>query len=283
MSNDESPMLPIERIAEKLGLSMGDLDPYGRYTAKVRLHRLPPPGAAPKGKLILVTAITPTTQGEGKTVVSIGLAKAIERLGRKSLVTLREPSLGPVFGVKGGATGGGKSQVLPGERINLHFNGDKHAVTAAHNLLAAMIDAHLFHGNGLRMDIENISWPRAVDMNDRALRQIRIGLGGKTNGVPRDSRFVITAASEIMAVLALAESREDCARRLGEINRGFDAAGQPVRARNLQATGAMMVLLNEAIKPNLVQTTEHTPALFTDREIRGGDSSTPASDSPPRS
>ncbi len=262
MSNDESQMLLIERIAERIGLSQDDLEPYGRYTAKVSLHRLPPPGEAPKGKLILVTAITPTTHGEGKTVVSIGLAQAIERLGRKSVVTLREPSLGPVFGVKGGATGGGKSQVLPAEKINLHFNGDKHAVTAAHNLLAAMIDAHIFHGNDLRLDIENISWPRAVDMNDRALRQIRIGLGGKTSGIPRDSRFVITAASEIMAVLALAESRADCARRLGKITVGFDYDGKPVRAKDLQATGAMMVLLNDAIMPNLVQTTEQTPALI---------------------
>src|SRR3990170_3215197 len=222
MSNEESQMLPIERIAEKLGLSMSDLDPYGRYTAKVRLHRLPPPGAAPKGKLILVTAITPTTHGEGKTVVSIGLAQAIEKLGKKSIVTLREPSLGPVFGIKGGATGGGQSQVLPAERINLHFNGDKHAVAAAHNLLAAMLDAHLFHGNALGIDPEQIFWPRTVDMNDRALRRVTIGLGGKTGGAPRNSSFVITAASEVMAILALAGSRADCLRRLGAITVGFN-------------------------------------------------------------
>ena len=255
-------LVPIGLIAEKIGLSEDDLDVYGRFTAKVNLDRIPAPAAAPSGKLILVTGITPTSAGEGKTVTSIGLAQAIAKLGRKSIVTLREPSLGPVFGIKGGATGSGRAQVLPAEKINLHFNGDKHAVAAAHNLLAALIDAHLFHGNEFGIDPENIFWPRTLDMNDRALRQIKIGLGGKANGIPRDSRFVITAASEIMAILALAGSRRDLARRLNEITIGFDAAGQPVRARNLQATGAMMVLLNEAIKPNLVQTTEHTPALI---------------------
>jgi formate--tetrahydrofolate ligase len=259
---DDAPLLPIDRIAERIGLSANDLEPYGRYTAKVRLHRLPPPGAAPKGKLILVTAITPTTHGEGKTVVSIGLAQAIERLGRKSVVTLREPSLGPVFGVKGGATGGGKSQVLPAEKINLHFNGDKHAVAAAHNLLAAMLDAHIFHGNELGIDPEQIFWPRTVDMNDRALRRVTIGLDGKTGGAPRNSSFVITAASEVMAILALAGSRADCLRRLGAITVGFNRDGHPVRAADLHATGAMMALLNEAMMPNLVQTTEHTAALI---------------------
>ena len=259
---DDAPLLPIDRIAERIGLSANDLEPYGRYTAKVRLHRLPPPGAAPKGKLILVTAITPTTHGEGKTVVSIGLAQAIERLGRKSVVTLREPSLGPVFGVKGGATGGGKSQVLPAEKINLHFNGDKHAVAAAHNLLAAMLDAHIFHGNELGIDPEQIFWPRTVDMNDRALRRVTIGLDGKTGGAPRNSSFVITAASEVMAILALAGSRADCLRRLGAITVGFNRDGRPVRAADLHATGAMMALLNEAMMPNLVQTTEHTAALI---------------------
>ncbi|MDP2708012.1 MAG: formate--tetrahydrofolate ligase, partial [Burkholderiales bacterium] len=259
---DDSPLLPIDRIAAQIGLSQDDLEPYGRYTAKVRLHRLSPPGAAPKGKLILVTAITPTTHGEGKTVVSIGLAQAIAKLGKKSIVTLREPSLGPVFGIKGGATGGGRSQVLPAEKINLHFNGDKHAVAAAHNLLAAMLDAHIFHGNELGIDPEQIFWPRTVDMNDRALRRVTIGLGGKSGGVPRNSSFVITAASEVMAILALAGSRADCLRRLGEITVGFNRAGEPVRAADLRATGAMMALLNEAIMPNLVQTTEHTPALI---------------------
>jgi formate--tetrahydrofolate ligase len=228
----------------------------------VKLHRLPAPGAPPKGKLILVTAITPTIHGEGKTVVSIGLAQAIEKLGRKAVVTLREPSLGPVFGVKGGATGGGRSQVLPAEKINLHFNGDKHAVAAAHNLLAAMLDAHIFHGNELGLDPGQISWPRTVDMNDRALRRVTVGLGGKANGVARESGFIITAASEVMAVLALASCRADFGRRLGAITVGFDREGRPVCANDLHARGAMMVLLNEAIMPNLAQTSEHTPALI---------------------
>jgi formate--tetrahydrofolate ligase len=261
VTSDAVSLLPIEKIGEKLGLSDQDLEAYGRYSAKVSLARLSATTALPKGKLILVTGITPTAAGEGKTVTAIGLAQAIEKLGKRSIVTLREPSLGPVFGVKGGATGGGKSQVLPAEKINLHFNGDKHAVAAAHNLLAAMIDAHLFHGNELGIDIESIFWPRTVDINDRALRQITVGLGGKSNGPPRNSRFVITAASEIMAILALAGSPGDCARRLNDITIGFTTGGQPVRAKDLRAGGAMMVLLNEAIKPNLVQTSEHTPAL----------------------
>ena len=262
MSHDDTPILPINEITARIGLPADDLEPYGRYTAKIKLTRLPPPGAAPKGKLILVTAITPTTHGEGKTVVSIGLAQAIAKLGRKAIVTLREPSLGPVFGIKGGATGGGRSQVLPAEKINLHFNGDKHAVAAAHNLLAAMLDAHIFHGNELHIDPEQICWPRTVDMNDRALRRVMVGLGGKSTGLPRESSFVITAASEVMAVLALASSRADFARRLGEMTIGFNRDGQPVRAQDLQATGAMMALLNEAIMPNLAQTTEHVPALI---------------------
>jgi formate--tetrahydrofolate ligase len=255
-------MLPIKQIAAQLGLSDDDIELYGRYTAKISLSRLPAPGLPAKGKLILVTAMTPTIHGEGKTVVSIGLAQAIEKLGKRSIVTLREPSLGPVFGVKGGAAGGGRSQVLPSEKINLHFNGDKHAVAAAHNLLAAMIDSHLFHGNELEIDVNNIFWPRTVDMNDRALRHVKVGLGGKANGVPRDSGFVITAASEVMAILALANSREDFAQRLGQMTVAFDREGQTVRMRDLRATGAMMVLLKETIMPNLVQTSEHTPALI---------------------
>jgi formate--tetrahydrofolate ligase len=255
-------MLPINQIAAKLGLSDDDLEPYGRYTAKIRLSRLPAPGVPAKGKLVLVTAITPTIHGEGKTVVSIGLAQGIEKFGKLSIVTLREPSLGPVFGIKGGATGGGRSQVQPSDKINLHFNGDKHAVASAHNLLAAMIDAHLFHGNELRIDPDNIFWPRAVDMNDRALRHVKIGLGGKADGVPRDSSFVITAASEVMAILALANSRDDFARRLGEMTVAFNRDGRAVRTKDLQATGAMMILLKETIMPNLVQTSEHTPALI---------------------
>jgi formate--tetrahydrofolate ligase len=251
----------IREIADKLQIPDPYLEYYGKYTAKLRLELLGDAVSPRHGKLILVTAITPTSHGEGKTVVSIGLAQAIERLGRRSLVTLREPSLGPVFGLKGGATGGGKAQVLPSEIINLHFNGDFHAVTAAHNLLAAMIDSHIHNSNQLQIDVDNIFWPRAIDMNDRALRHIIVGLGGKVNGVPRETGFVITAASEVMAILALANSRQDLRRRLGEIVIGFDLNGKVLRAGDLGATGALMVLLNEAIMPNLVQTTEHTPAL----------------------
>jgi len=229
---------PIAAIAQKIGIPEADLESFGGYTAKVSLDRLPDPAAAPKGKLILVTGITPTSAGEGKTVTTIGLAQALAQLGRQAIATLREPSLGPVFGVKGGATGGGKSQVLPVEKINLHFNGDKHAVGAAHNLLAAMIDAHIFHGNELHFDPATISWPRVVDMNDRALRQIQTGLGGTANGTPRDARFVITAASEVMAILALSQSPADCARRLGAITVGFTSDGAPVQATDLAAVGA---------------------------------------------
>jgi formate--tetrahydrofolate ligase len=262
MSVDQDRLLPIAQIAQQLNLSADDLEPYGRYTAKIKLGRLTEVGAAPRGKLILVTATTPTSHGEGKTVVSIGLAQALSRIGKKTVVTLREPSLGPVFGVKGGAAGGGKSQVLPSEKINLHFNGDLHAIGAAHNLLAAMIDAHLHHGNELKIDVDNIFWPRALDMNDRALRHVIVGLGGKANGVPRETGFVITAASEVMAVFALANSRDDCNRRLNNITLGFGLNGQIVRAGDLKVTGAMMVLLHDAIMPNLVQTTEQTPALI---------------------
>ncbi|MGC9969605.1 MAG: formate--tetrahydrofolate ligase [Bryobacteraceae bacterium] len=258
----ETPkLLLIREIADKLGIPDDYLEYYGKHTAKLRLELLSDSPAARKGKLILVTAITPTSHGEGKTVVSIGLTQALVRSGRKAIATLREPSLGPVFGIKGGATGGGLSQVLPSEIINLHFNGDFHAVTSAHNLLAAMIDSHIHHNNALRIDVDNIFWPRAIDMNDRALRHVIVGLGGKVNGVPRETGFVITAASELMAILALANSREDLRRRLGEIVVGFDLDGRVLRARDLEATGAMMVLLNQAIMPNLVQTTEHAPAL----------------------
>ncbi|MEJ5368076.1 MAG: formate--tetrahydrofolate ligase [Bryobacteraceae bacterium] len=252
-------MLLIRSVADKLGIPEDALEYYGKYTAKLRLELLE--NAPRRGKLILVTAITPTSHGEGKTVVSIGLTQALERLGRRAAVTLREPSLGPVFGLKGGATGGGLSQVIPSEMINLHFNGDFHAVTSAHNLLAAMIDAHLHHGNALGIDVDEITWPRALDMNDRALRHVIVGLGGKANGVPRETGFVITAASEIMAILALARDREDLRARLSRIVIGLNLKGEPVRAADLGATGAMMVLLNEAIMPNLVQTTEGSPAL----------------------
>ena len=252
-------MLLIRSVADKLGIPEDALEYYGKYTAKLRLELLENPQG--RGRLILVTAVTPTSHGEGKTVVSIGLTQALEKLGRRAAVTLREPSLGPVFGLKGGATGGGLSQVIPSEMINLHFNGDFHAVTSAHNLLAAMIDAHLHHGNPLSIDVDEITWPRALDMNDRALRHVIVGLGGKANGVPRETGFVITAASEIMAILALARDREDLRARLARIVIGLNLRGEPVRAADLGATGAMMVLLNEAIMPNLVQTTEGAPAL----------------------
>lgn len=252
-------MLLIRSVADKLGIPEDLLEYYGKYTAKLRLELLENP--RPRGRLILVTAITPTSHGEGKTVVSIGLTQALEKLGRRAAVTLREPSLGPVFGLKGGATGGGLSQVIPSEMINLHFNGDSHAVTSAHNLLAAMIDSQLHHGNPLGIDVDEITWPRALDMNDRALRHVIVGLGGKANGVPRETGFVITAASEIMAILALARDREDLRARLGRIVIGLNLKGEPVRAADLGATGALMVLLNEAIMPNLVQTTEGAPAL----------------------
>lgn len=251
-------MLLIREVADKLGIPEDALEYYGKYTAKLRLELLDRPR---RGKLILVTAITPTSHGEGKTVTSIGLTQALTRMGKLAAVTLREPSLGPVFGIKGGATGGGLSQVIPSEMINLHFNGDFHAVTSAHNLLAAMIDAHLHHGNALGIDVDEITWPRALDMNDRALRHVIVGLGGKANGVPRETGFVITAASEVMAILALARDREDLRARLGRIVIGLNLKGEPVRAADLGATGAMMVLLNEAIMPNLVQTTEGAPAL----------------------
>jgi formate--tetrahydrofolate ligase len=251
-------MLPITSLAERLALDSSAFETYGRYTAKLSLELLNRP---PHGKLILVTAITPTSHGEGKTVTSIGLGQALCRQGRNALVTLRQPSLGPVFGLKGGATGGGKSQVLPADQINLHFTGDFHAVTSAHNLLAALLDSHLYHGNELDLDLDRISWPRTLDMNDRALRRVQLGLGGKLNGVPRESGFVITAASEVMAILALTSGPEDLRRRLGEIVVGFNRSGQPVRARELKAVGSMMLLLHDALRPNLVQTTEGTPAL----------------------
>lgn len=257
----QNPILPIRQIADQLQIPDEYLVYYGQQMAKLRLRLLANEKRAAQGKLILVTAITPTKHGEGKTVVSIGLSQALNQLGKKAIVTLREPSLGPVFGVKGGAAGGGKAQVHPAERINLHFTGDFHAVTSAHNLLAATIDSHIHHSNELRFDVDNIFWPRTMDMNDRALRHLVVGLGGKSSGVPRETGFVITAASEIMAVLGLATSRADLRHRLNEIVLGYSLDGNLIRVRDLQATGAMMVLLNEAIMPNLVQTSENTPAF----------------------
>lgn len=252
---------PIRNIMDQLGISDDDFEFYGKYTGKIRLETLDKFSNRPNGKLILVTAMTPTSHGEGKTLTTVGLGQALARIGRKGIIALREPSLGPVFGIKGGATGGGYSQVIPMELINLHFNGDMHAVTTAHNLLAAMLDNHLHKGNDLRIDVTNILWNRAMDMNDRALRHIVVGLGGRVNGIPRESGFVITAASEVMAILALAASRTDLKKRLGEIVVGYNLKGDMVRARDLQAERAMAVILNDAIMPNLVQTIEHTPAL----------------------
>jgi formate--tetrahydrofolate ligase len=252
-------MKPIQEIAAAAGIPAGALFAYGPHVAKVSLEALP--AMAARGKLILVTAVTPTRAGEGKTVVSIGLAQGLSHIGKRAVVTLRQPSLGPIFGMKGGATGGGLAQALPAEFINLHFTGDFHAVAAAHNLLAAMLDAHLHHGNALGIAIESVRWPRAMDMNDRALRRIRTGIG-TTNGPQRETGFVITAASEVMAILALASSREDLRARLARIVVGATASGAPVTAGDLEAAGAMAALLDRAMDPNLAQTSSGTPALI---------------------
>ena len=253
-------MLPITEIASRLGLTEDLLEPYGRGMAKIRLEafdRFP----RRRGKLILVTAITPTTSGEGKTVNTIGITQGLAQLGHRAIAALREPSLGPVFGMKGGATGGGRASLAPLDKINLHFTGDFHAITAAHNLLAALLDAHLHFGNDLRINPQEILWPRCMDMNDRSLRRIATGLGGRENGPARETGFVITAASEIMAILALSEGRADLRRRLARIVVAFNYDGGAVTAADLKAVGPMMVLLNEAILPNLVQTTEGAPAI----------------------
>ncbi len=254
-------LLPIQAIADRLRLPESYFEPIGRYGAKLKLDILADPSFPPRGKLILVTATTPTASGEGKTVTSIGLTQGLERIGRRAIITSREPSLGPVFGMKGGAAGGGKSQIEPSQKINLHFHGDFHAITSAHNLLAALVDAHLFHGNALELDVDRITWPRTVDMNDRALRRVTLDIGEKKGAFTRNSGFVITAASEVMAVLALASGIDDLRRRLDAIVVGVSRSGKPVRAADLGATGAMMALLSEAILPNLVQTTEGTPAM----------------------
>jgi formate--tetrahydrofolate ligase len=250
---------PIADVAANLGLPADAIEPYGRHKAKIDIAALP---AATPGKLILVTAINPTPAGEGKTTTSVGLADALNRTGRKTVLALREPSLGPCFGTKGGATGGGHAQVGPMVDINLHFTGDFHAITAAHNLLAAMIDNHIYWGNALDIDVRRVTWKRVVDMNDRALREITQSLGGVANGFPRASGFDITVASEVMAVLCLAEDAADLEARLGRIIVAETRDRRPVTARDLKADGAMAVLLAEAIKPNLVQTLEGNPALL---------------------
>lgn len=250
---------PILDIAADAGIDESLVECYGRYKAKLCLP--PDFGAGKSGKLVLVTAVTPTSAGEGKTTVTIGLADGLRRLGRSAVLALREPSLGPVFGLKGGATGGGHAQIVPMEDINLHFTGDIHAVGAANNLLAAMLDNHIRQGNALCIDISSICWKRCVDMNDRQLRCIKDGLGGKANGVPREDGFDITVASEIMAILCLASSLHDLKERLARIVVAFDTEGRPVTAADLKAVGAMAALLKDAIKPNLVQTLEGTPAI----------------------
>ena len=252
-------MRRIDQVAGELGIAADDLTPYGRYKAKLPLSLLQKDGA--DGRLILVTAITPTPAGEGKTTTTIGLADGLRRIGEKAVVALREPSLGPVFGIKGGAAGGGYAQVVPMEDINLHFTGDMHAIGAANNLLAAMIDNHIQQGNALRIDPRRITWKRCVDMNDRQLRRITDGLGGPTNGVPREDGFDITVASEVMAVLCLSESIADLKARLSRIVVGYSVDGEPVTCGQLGAAGAMTALLRDALCPNLVQTLEGTPAL----------------------
>jgi formate--tetrahydrofolate ligase len=255
-------MKPITEIGKMIGIESDQMIPYGRYIAKIPYQLSKNFKDRKNGKLIIVTAITPTPAGEGKTTTSIGLSLGLNRIGKKVLVTLREPSLGPVFGVKGGATGGGLAQVMPMEDINLHFTGDIHAVSAAHNLLSAMIDAHIHNGNDLKLDVRKIRWPRAIDMNDRALRQIVVALGGQSNGFPRETGFVITAASEIMAILCLAENITDLKNKLSNIIVGESMDGRYVKAGELKAQGAMAALLKDALNPNLVQTTEHTPVLI---------------------
>lgn len=254
-------MLPIGEIAAKVGIGADELEQYGRYKAKISADAIKRAGENEDGKLILVTAINPTPAGEGKTTVTIGLGDALSRLGKKTVIALREPSMGPVMGIKGGAAGGGYSQIVPMEDINLHFTGDMHAITAANNLLAAMIDNHIQKGNALDIDVTNIVWKRCLDMNDRALREVVIGMGGKINGVPRQDGFMITVASEIMAVLCLANDINDLKYRLGEIIIAYTRGGEPVKAKQLKAQGAMAALLKDAVKPNLVQTLEHTPCF----------------------
>ena len=257
----QTKLEPITAIANQVGLTDDDLELYGKYKAKISFDAIKRLSKNEDGKLVLVTAITPTPAGEGKTLTTIGLAQALNYMGHKAVVALREPSLGPVFGIKGGAAGGGYSQVLPMEDINLHFTGDMHAITAANNLLAAAIDNHVHQGNALRIDVRRVIWKRVMDMNDRALRNIVVGMGGKVCGFPREDHFMITVASEIMAALCLASDLMDLKKRMGDITVAYDLDGNLVTARQLGVEGAMAILMKDAIKPNLVQTIEHTPAL----------------------
>ena len=257
----EAVLDPITKVAASLGVEEDDLELYGKYKAKFSDEYLEKIKNNKDGKLILVTAINPTPAGEGKTTTSVGLGQAFGKLGKKAIIALREPSLGPCFGIKGGAAGGGYAQVVPMEDLNLHFTGDFHAITSANNLLAAMLDNHIQQGNSLNIDTRQIIWKRCIDMNDRVLRNVVVGLGAKTDGVVREDHFVISVASEIMAMLCLAENMHDLKERLGKIIVAYNYAGEPVTAKDLQAVGAMAALLKDAIKPNLVQTLEHTPAI----------------------
>ena len=257
----EAQMLPITEVVKEIGVTADDLELYGKYKAKISNEYLKKIEGNKKGKLILVTAINPTPAGEGKTTTSVGLGQAFGKLGKKAVIALREPSLGPCFGIKGGAAGGGYAQVVPMEDLNLHFTGDFHAITSANNLLAALLDNHIQQGNVLRIDTRQIVWKRCLDMNDRVLRNVVVGLGSKTDGFVREDHFVITVASEIMAILCLATDLEDLKDRLGKIIVAYDLDGKPVTAKDLQAVGAMAALLKDAILPNVIQTLEHTPAL----------------------
>lgn len=258
----ETPMLHINEIAKKMGLSEDDIEQYGKYKAKVDLEVLKRHADKPNGKLILVTAITPTPAGEGKSTVTIGLTQALNKIGKLSSAAIREPSLGPIFGMKGGAAGGGYSQVIPMEDINLHFTGDMHAIGVAHNLIAACIDNHINSGNQLGIDVTKITWKRVVDMNDRALRKLVIGLGGKANGIPRESSFQITVGSEIMAILCLSNNIKELKEKIGNIVFATSYNGSLLRVSDLHIEGAVAALLKDAIKPNLVQTLEHTPVFI---------------------
>ena len=257
----EATMLPIKDVAASIGIKEDDLELYGKYKAKISDELINRTKENPNGKLILVTAINPTPAGEGKTTTSVGLGEAFGRLGKKALIALREPSLGPCFGIKGGAAGGGYAQVVPMEDLNLHFTGDFHAITSANNLLAALLDNHIQQGNELGIDPRQIVWKRCMDMNDRVLRNIVVGLGSKMDGMVREDHFVITVASEIMAILCLADDMADLKKRLGRIIVAYTFDGKPVTADDLQATGSMAALLKDALKPNLIQTLEHTPAI----------------------
>ena len=258
----QTPCLPITEIAKKLNIEVDDLEMYGKYKAKLPLSLNKKYADRENGKLILVTAINPTPAGEGKTTITVGLGQAMNKIGKNACIALREPSMGPVFGVKGGAAGGGYSQVIPMEDINLHFTGDMHAITAANNLLCAIIDNHMQQGNDLKIDQRRILFKRCLDMNDRALRNVIVGLGGKVNGIPREDGFMITVASEIMAILCLATDIDDLKERLGNILVAYTLDNEPVSAKDLNAVGAMAALLKDAIKPNLVQTLENTPAIM---------------------